>query len=366
MIDDKLLLGYRRYEALNQKEWPKVFKCRFIQPGLVHYDDMGTVLVERPFLNKIRDSFIGKPVIDEIHKDAKPENFRDVADGVVTRVWTDPADGWDWCEFLVWDEGTMRHCRDKSYSVSCAYTPTRVNEEGGKHNNIEYDGEFLDGVYTHLAIVQDPRYEQARIVLNSQGGMTMFKLFRKKTEEEAVDVNGSDVLEINGEKVSVANALAEYKKATAKPKTANLKDEDLLEIDGQKVSFKDVKNAILNARKKMENAKHDHEDGVDCAKGCPAYNSEGEKGEKAGDQDEAVRKEKEEGKKEDRDNSKDDVEIEKDGKAENSVEKGKSLREFREVAEMRNTEPLAPVINTQSDRLKLGKARYGKIHKEDA
>src|SRR5260221_2164979 len=168
--------GYKRAPVVNAKEWPRTFKCRFIQPGLVHYDDMGTVLVDRPALNKMAQTFVGKPVIDEVHKDANPENFKDIADGVVIRVWTDPVDGWDWAEFLVWDEETMRHCKSREYSVSCAYTPTEVNEQGGLHNNIAYDGEFLNGVYTHLAIVKDPRYEQAKIVTNSKGA-NMLNLF---------------------------------------------------------------------------------------------------------------------------------------------------------------------------------------------
>lgn len=35
-------------------------------------------------------------------------------------------------------------------------------------NNIPYDIEFLDGVFTHLAIVNNPRYERANIVFNSK------------------------------------------------------------------------------------------------------------------------------------------------------------------------------------------------------
>ena len=35
-------------------------------------------------------------------------------------------------------------------------------------NNIPYDIEFLDGVFTHLAIVDNPRYERANIVFNSK------------------------------------------------------------------------------------------------------------------------------------------------------------------------------------------------------
>ena len=43
-----------------------------------------------------------------------------------------------------------------------------ADDAGGKENNIPYDIEFLDGVFTHLAIVDNPRYERANIVFNSK------------------------------------------------------------------------------------------------------------------------------------------------------------------------------------------------------
>lgn len=52
--------------------------------------------------------------------------------------------------------------------MSCSYNITLANDEGGLENNVHYDIEFLDGVFTHLAIVNNPRYERANIVLNSK------------------------------------------------------------------------------------------------------------------------------------------------------------------------------------------------------
>ncbi len=43
-----------------------------------------------------------------------------------------------------------------------------ADDAGGTENNIPYDIEFLDGVFTHLAIVNNPRYERANIVFNSK------------------------------------------------------------------------------------------------------------------------------------------------------------------------------------------------------
>ena len=43
-----------------------------------------------------------------------------------------------------------------------------ADDAGGSENNIPYNIEFLDGVFTHLAIVNNPRYERANIVFNSK------------------------------------------------------------------------------------------------------------------------------------------------------------------------------------------------------
>lgn len=354
---------YKRAPTVaNSKKWPQTVKARFIEPGLVDYTDLGLgmILVQRPFLDKVRSTFVGKPVIDAQHKDARPENFQEIADGVVIRVWNDPKDGWDWCEFLVWDEQTLLHTKDPAYFVSCAYDPTRVDRNAGKHHNIPYDGEFLDGSYTHLAVVKDPRYEGAKIVWNSTGAKPMnplLKFFRRSEEVAELDP-AATFLEIDGEKVSVENAVKIVRAQNKSAANGAMKDDDVLEIDGKKYSGLDIKNAVANAKK--------------------AKNSEGEKGEKAGDQEEAVEEEKESGKKRDKGEAKNAVMCEahdkKDceeclGGVKNSLkgpeaEKGKHLGEFREVAEMRNNQPGTPSISTMQDRLKAGMESYGKVKKD--
>lgn len=357
----ELAQNFKRFPgAANAKEWPKRVRARFIEPGLVRYDDMGTVLVTQETLNRMRESFKGKPVIDEQHADAKPENFREVADGMVTDVYHDPGDGWEWAVFYVWDEDTLRHCQSGEYSVSCAYTPTKVTQEGGKHNNIEYDGEFLDGVYTHLAIVKDPRYEQAKIVMNSKGEKSMFKLFGRKTVENEQEVDGKTTfMEIDGNKVPLAELVASHEALNSR--SVNLTDDSVIVVNGKEVTGKELKKAYLAQNKKTAKNK--------------------EEGMETGDQKEAEEAEEKEGKKLDKGEKKNDIEeesVEEDTKkrdktdkeAKNSLEEreepGKHAREFAQVAEMRNNDPAMPSINTMADRLALGKNRYGKDRSKEA
>lgn len=52
--------------------------------------------------------------------------------------------------------------------MSSSYNFTDCNDEGGTENNVPYDIEFLDGEFSHLAIVENPRYERANIVFNAK------------------------------------------------------------------------------------------------------------------------------------------------------------------------------------------------------
>lgn len=106
--------------------------------------------------------------------------------GVITRVWFDEKDGWYWCEGVIWDETAINLIQDKGWSVSCSYDVKLADDAGGTENNVPYDIEFLDGVFTHLAIVDNPRYERANIVFNSK--TVINNQFRE--EEHPRDENG--------------------------------------------------------------------------------------------------------------------------------------------------------------------------------
>ena len=96
------------------------------------------------------------------------DNADDERVGVVSNVWYNDKDGWYWCDGIIWDETAQNLITDKGWSVSCSYDVKLADDAGGTENNIPYDIEFLDGVFTHLAIVDNPRYERANIVFNSK------------------------------------------------------------------------------------------------------------------------------------------------------------------------------------------------------
>ena len=110
---------------------------------------------------------VGVPVIIN-HKDITKKNADNERVGVVNSVWYDEKDGWYWCDGIIWDETAQNLITDKNWSVSCSYDVKTADNKGGSENNIKYDMEFLDGVFTHLALVNNPRYERANIVFNSK------------------------------------------------------------------------------------------------------------------------------------------------------------------------------------------------------
>ena len=274
----RVAVAYSMYEKRNSPDdhpWPKAYKCSFIEPGVVAYQDLGAcevcgtayecrgadgepgsgckptgevVLVKQEALAKMAQSFVGKAVLDMAHDDVSGSTVADGdADGIVTRVWLDQASGWWMCEFLVWSPEAQRHCESGAYSVSCAYEPSDVDSTGGEYHNIPYQQEILDGHYTHLALVTNPRYEGAQIFVNSksEGGKMSWKaLFGGK--EKVADLDPVKTLvDVDGKKVALQELF------NAVPKAPVISDSTTLEIDGKKFTLAELKNAY---RESVKNA----------------------------------------------------------------------------------------------------------------
>lgn len=87
--------------------------------------------------------------------------------GVIANAYFNQPDGWYYVDGIIWDD-KAQELINKGWSVSCSYDYLAFNDEGGEENNIHYDKEFTQLNFTHLAIVDNPRYERANIVFNSK------------------------------------------------------------------------------------------------------------------------------------------------------------------------------------------------------
>jgi hypothetical protein len=259
-------------------KYPTRYRIEYIEPGLMNYDDVGqgTVFVSREALDRMHASYVGKPVINKLHKELRPEEAfklsdeekQSLADGVIYNYgWLD--NGRCYADCIIWDLETKKNIKN-GYSASCAYMPTKVNPNGVWHG-IPYDEEVVDGVYTHMAIVKKPRYEFAKIYelssnfhnsisnevikiyQNSKEEHLMakkkiFSFFKNNAmedivEEEKVNMDGA-MVEIDGQQVPLSEVIAAYKEEKSEEaqglevqESQNnvINPEDEIDIDGEKV-----------------------------------------------------------------------------------------------------------------------------------
>ena len=167
-----MMIGRKIKVAFKNGSWPQVYHTRYLEPGICSYDDVkeGIVMVSNEVIEKMRASFIGKPVyILHPEDDVTPENFKKLEPaGYVTKTYRDP-DGWASCDFILTDEKAKKKI-DNGYQVSCAYDVTGVGP-GGAWHAIKYDKSITDGAMQHLALVPNPRYEDVgvpqKVLVNS-------------------------------------------------------------------------------------------------------------------------------------------------------------------------------------------------------
>lgn len=289
-LKQRTAVAYSMYERKNssmygmaEKEiWPKSYKCNFIESGVVAYADLGpckvcgdarvcgndgdecqtegqTILVPDEALDRMDPTFIGKPVIDVEHKDVTPDTIiNGEADGIVTRVWKE--NGWHWCDFLVWSPETQRHCDEGLFSVSCAYEPTEVDENQGEYHNIPFSSTIQNGFYTHLAIVQSPRYEGARILVNSKGDKMSWKFWTRGARKNAAPIDPEkEMVNVDGKDVSLKNLYDALPDEPKKEEAPKYNDDTMLSTPKGDKTLGELKKNYSDKMAKMEEEKKNAE-----------------------------------------------------------------------------------------------------------
>jgi hypothetical protein len=192
-VTDYLASQRARFTAENSKSWARPFSARLLQAGVVSYKDQnrGVSLLRHETIAKCAQTFVGRPVVvcpvDNSgarfkHERLTPENMKALGHGYVTKVYFNAADGWWWGDGVV-DTDEAQKAIAKVGLCSCSYEGATVARPG-KRNDVPYDNEIVEFTGKHVAVVHNPRYEEARIFLNSkepnQKTMNLLKLFWKK------------------------------------------------------------------------------------------------------------------------------------------------------------------------------------------
>jgi hypothetical protein len=324
------------------KNWPKEYDCSFIEPGLINYDDMGAgnCLVRKEALDKMANSFKGRPVLFRKHGDATPENFEEIACGIVNEVYFNAADSWYHAKFFVWDDATKAGIESGKFSVSCAYVPSDTDLEGGIYNNINYDMEVKNGEYTHLAIVENPRYNGAKIFINSKGGKGMKETVKKALTELSNAINSMFGKEGKPDKEVKNDGETD---AARLDKIIGLLEKLMAGEEAEKMEASAPKEELTGKEDKEKEEKKNAE----------------EADKKKKEDEEKKNAEDEEKKKKDEDEKKNAEDEEKKKKDEEEKKNSEHFNALKEKANSRGGIHGDMSLNTKEDRRAAGKSKYG-------
>ena len=264
----------KKMEKTNAKQFPRVYYAKHMQAGICGYKDE-TILIEADQMKAMAPSFVGKPVY-VYHQSVDVSKLKEEAAGYISDSFYNESDGWLWVKMLIVDD-EAHEAIAKGWRVSNAYVPTTSDDAAGTWHNCNYDRKILSGEFTHLAIVPDPRYEEADILTpeafknyqsekknllnelhNSKDGekKIMFKLFKNARQEVPADKIDTDTMvELEGGKTvslqEMINAVADEKKPTPEDDLMNSE----VDVGGEKLPVKE-----LVARYNKMNKKNEAED----------------------------------------------------------------------------------------------------------
>jgi flagellar biosynthesis GTPase FlhF len=237
---------------VNAKQWPGLYQANFLTPGVCSYEDVkqGKALLKKEAIDKFVQNFIGKPVVIK-HQNVDTGNYEDLAVGYITEVWFNEKDAWYYCKFLITKDEGRKEIEEEGCSVSCAYDVLDT-KGGGEYLAVKYDEEILDGMPNHLALVDTPRYEDARITkLNSKAGKLKLSSINQKggsmdlvikigeklvplatisqklnTKVVPMELAGDQELDLEGgQKMKVSDMITKYNEAVEKEKEVELCNE---------------------------------------------------------------------------------------------------------------------------------------------
>lgn len=224
-------------ERFNIAPSGKRFRCEFIEPGFVSYDDVpgcGMELLRKNAIEASLQSAIGMALTIG-HVPTKTPIPANKIHGRIDKVGYDERTNWFFCEGTVDTDQARNELRaGKKGSVGFIVLETGP---GGRDHNITYTQELSRLNFHHLAIVDNPRYDGAEFRLNSvqpKPAMSLFKWI-KKTLRPASEAGGAE---------------------TTVEETGTLPADATLEIDGKQVRLNDVVAAKIAADEKTarENA----------------------------------------------------------------------------------------------------------------
>ena len=224
----------------NANERAKVYWCKHMTAGLTGYPDnpnvKGNVLVTNEVMRNMAPSLVGVPIyLDHVDDNSTQQEVGYIADSHYCS-----SDGYLHAKMLIFHEEAERLIKN-GWSVSNGYTPTDKGS-GGTFNAIPYEQEVLKADFFHMALVQNPRYENARIFTEDE-----YSSYMKNLDQKMLNSKGEKVLP-EGEsqdKITVTNSESEHM------------TEETIKNDVKKVEKKEPEDKKENEAKEPEKKKPD-------------------------------------------------------------------------------------------------------------
>lgn len=220
------MLDWVNKENINAKDYASTYKGESVMyEGIATYKDE-SVFLSKDTLKKCMPNLKGRPVIIEHKLGIKPDNMEKYAVGYVTNCEYNNETGDFDCDFVTWNDEAKELLKN-GYTLSTSYIPKEFGN-GGTFINTPYDKEIKDLNFTHLAIVKNPRYEKAKVYMNSTEKLNdkWITKFDKEGEPYHVNIDPTDNFE-KGEKHDEEKA--ESKKEVKEEKKETPQKTDLQE-----------------------------------------------------------------------------------------------------------------------------------------
>lgn len=369
----------------------EIFYGMHFYPGVARYESPGQepldVFINEDTIRKMGPSFAGCPIfVDHVNEvDQDINELRKDADGWVIESFFNQADGKNWVKFILVSDRALKAVQ-QGYRLSNAYLP-QLNNKGGTWNGYHYQKEVVGGEFEHLAIVQNPRYEESVIMTPAQykayndeksvdlkrfanskdkKGDTKMKLniFKRTKVENSVDLDGMVVeLPKSKQEISLTKMVDEYDKIMNMNGYAN--GDHMVKVgDKDEMSVNDLVKKHLEMANELE--------------GMKAKNAEGEHGGEPGTEDDDLENDTEKdiveaGEKDvdgrggdksvenEDDGDEDDKKVKKNAmsvsEAKQVLAREKALRLKNANASYRDEE--IATVSLPRDQVARGKARYG-------
>jgi hypothetical protein len=311
--------------SITQNLTAKCYKTRFLEAGIVNYPEQNQMVYISPEnLPTIAEKFKGCKIVIE-HKEVSEQEAQQEIVGYVNNIYME--DGWAWANFTIHSQEAIEAIDNKGYSTSCAYQAV-MKKQGGVKNAVEYEDEVIDIVkddtITHIALVENPRYNDAIILENSINNkiknkiMNIFKFKSEKEGSKELTLENS-LFEIDGEEMPVSEMVSYYKNAMAEKKANKCKyanGDDKIDVDGEEMTISELANFYKKNKKKNEEMKEEDK----------KENEEKEEDKKENEDKEEDKKENEDMKEEDKKENEDKEEDKKENEKEEEEKKGNTMK----------------------------------------